>query len=131
MGKITLLLRGWLRQAEKNDKEHVSEANKRELEVREKERIIAEITSNNDNANQKYKKIKKRNQKTRMDKTPINLPILPPDDDVKTDHVHELFLYDIPRRWNEIQVQEMVNKISDKVYSISIKKQYKYQTVKG
>ncbi|RGB26638.1 hypothetical protein C1646_674617 [Rhizophagus diaphanus] len=105
LGKITLLLRGWLRQTEKNDKEHVAEAKKRELEVREKERIIAEITSNNDNTNQKHKKIKKRNWKTKMDKPPINLPIPPPDDDVKADHVRELFLYDIPKRWNEIQVQ--------------------------
>ncbi|GET50925.1 hypothetical protein RhiirA1_467331 [Rhizophagus irregularis] len=42
---------------------------------------------------------------------PVVLSILPLDDDVKTDHVRDIFLYDIPKRWTEIQVDK---KISDK-----------------
>lgn len=41
--------------------------------------------------------------------------MLPPDDDVKAVHVRDIFLYDIPKRWNEVQVEDMVKKISDKV----------------
>ena len=58
------------------------------------------------------------------------LPILPPTVDENKDHVYEVFLYDVPKRWNETKVEETVRKNSDKVYSISIKKQFKYQTVK-
>lgn len=48
----------------------------------------------------------------------------------KEHHVREIFLYDILKRWTEIQIQETVKKINDKIYSITIKKQYKYQTVR-
>ncbi|PKC60157.1 hypothetical protein RhiirA1_468442 [Rhizophagus irregularis] len=39
-----------------------------------------------------------------MDKNPVNLPVLPPDDNVKADH-------DIPKRWtNEDMVKRLVTK---------------------
>ncbi|PKY30568.1 hypothetical protein RhiirB3_447719, partial [Rhizophagus irregularis] len=53
-------------------------------------------------------------QKNQEKESPIDLPVLPPDNDVKAVHVRDIFLYDIPKRWNEVQVEDMVKKISDK-----------------
>jgi hypothetical protein len=79
----------------------------RNTRTKSKKETGRELLSNKDSTNRctrKYRKRKRRNLFVRHSE--------------KMDRV------------TEIQVQEMVKKISDKIHSITIKKQYKYQMVR-
>ncbi|CAB5195320.1 unnamed protein product [Rhizophagus irregularis] len=81
-----------------------------EVKAEKKNELSRSLCRTKLTSSRRTKKSRQRNERKRII-LPVVLSILPLDDDVKTDHVRDIFLYDIPKRWTEIQVDK---KISDK-----------------